>query len=102
MFLMIITFSAPLLLYLKEEFRCLPALCSRYLRHLSASSKPRHRDAALSLVLPFLVLVRALAGLVALETEHVRDAFVRVDLRGPRRRARGRSRHVAFPVGPAP
>ena len=43
--------------------------------------------------------VRGLADLVRLEEQHLRDAFVRVDLRGQRRRVRELERHVPFPLG---
>src|SRR5215831_135731 len=57
------------------------------------------RNALLSLVLAAAILVRRLAHLVRLEEDHLRDAFVRVDLRGQRRRVRELERDVALPFG---
>src|SRR5437588_6407254 len=62
-------------------------------------SNPRKRDLELRLILPFLVFVRGAARLVALEEEHLRDAFVRVDLRRNRRRVGDLERRRSFPFG---
>ena len=59
----------------------------------------RQCDAALALVLPAAVLVRGLADLVRFEEQHLRDAFVRIDLRGQRRGVGELERDVAFPLG---
>src|SRR3989442_3897003 len=59
----------------------------------------RERDALLVLVLAALVLVRDRAVLVALEEEHLRDPFVRVDPRGQGRRVRYLQGDVALPLG---
>ena len=56
------------------------------------------RDALLALVLAAAVLVRRLADLVRLEEDHLRDAFVGVDLRRQRRRVRELERDVPFPL----
>src|SRR6187455_1304905 len=61
--------------------------------------QPRQGQALLALILALLVRVRHLAGFVALEEEHLRDPFVRVDLGGKRRRVRNLEGHVAFPLG---
>src|SRR5687768_6365321 len=63
------------------------------------ASGARQRHAELALVLAAAVLVRGLAFLVGLEEQHLRDALVRVDLRGQRRRVRELERDVAFPLG---
>src|SRR3954447_7467874 len=60
-------------------------------------SQLRQRDAALRLVLALLVLVRLLARFVALEEQHLCDAFVGVNLCRQRRRIRDLDRHVPFP-----
>src|SRR5664279_4082672 len=56
------------------------------------------RNALLALVLAAAVLVRRLADLVRFEEDHLRDAFVGVDLRRKRRRVRELERDVAFPL----
>src|SRR6185295_17755042 len=57
------------------------------------------RDALLPLVLATAVLVRGLAHLIGLEEDHLRDAFVGVDLRGQRRRVGELERDEALPFG---
>src|SRR5688572_14219655 len=59
----------------------------------------RQRQPVLLLVLALLVRVRDLAGLVALEEQHLRDALVRVDLGGQRGRVRDLQRDDALPLG---
>src|SRR6185436_4638111 len=59
----------------------------------------RQGQALLPLILALLVRVRHLALFVALEEEHLRDPFVRVDLRGERRGVRDLEGDVALPLG---
>ena len=66
-------------------------------RHHPASGL-RQRHALLPLILPAAILVRRRADLVRLEEQHLRDALVRVDLRGQRRGVRELERHVPFPL----
>src|SRR5688572_24347439 len=58
----------------------------------------RQRQTLLLLVLARLVGVRHLAVLVALEKEHLRDPFVRIDLRRQRCRVGNLERHEALPL----
>src|SRR5581483_1835265 len=64
-----------------------------------ATSDLRQRDALLALVLAAAILVRGFANLVGLEEDHLRDAFVGIDLRGQRRGVGELERDVAFPLG---
>src|SRR5678815_4521776 len=59
----------------------------------------RQRDALLPLVLAAAVLVGRLADFVRFEEQHLRDALVRIDLRGQRRGVGELERDVAFPLG---
>src|SRR6185436_16433914 len=67
---------------------------------VSAKSAPavesdlRQRHPMLPLVLAATVLVRRLADFVGLEEDHLRDALVRIDLGGQRRRVRELERDV--------
>src|SRR5215203_1975423 len=58
----------------------------------------RQGDADLSLILTLLIAVRHLGRLAPLEEEDLRDALVRVDLRGEGRRVRDLERHKALPL----
>ena len=63
------------------------------------ASGARQGDAGLSLVFARAVFVGDGAGLVGLEKQHLRDAFVRVDFRRQRRGVGKFQRDVAFPFG---
>src|SRR5437764_14773043 len=72
---------------------------SARLRMTRTESDLRQRDPLLPLILAAAVLVRRVAHLVGFEEDHLRNAFVRIDLRRQRRRVREFERHVAFPLG---
>src|SRR3977135_437063 len=57
------------------------------------------RHASLALVLATAIAVRGSAHLVGFEKQHLRDAFVGVDLRGERRGVGKFQRDVTFPLG---
>ena len=57
----------------------------------------RQRDAALALVFAAAIFVGGFADFVGFEEDHLRDAFVSVDLRGQWCRVGELERHVAFP-----
>src|ERR1700682_4284180 len=57
------------------------------------------RDALLALIFAATVLVRGLADFVGLEEDHLRDAFVGVDLRGQRGGVGELQRDKTFPLG---
>ena len=59
----------------------------------------RQCDTVLTLIFAATIAVRRLANLVALEEQHLRAAFARVDLGGQRRGIREFKRHIAFPLG---
>src|ERR1700741_4193002 len=67
------------------------------LEEAHTASDLRQRDALLTLVFSAAILVRGLAHLVGLEEDHLRHAFVGVDLGRQRRRVREFERHEAFP-----
>src|SRR5689334_13618430 len=59
----------------------------------------RQRDAALALVFAAAVAVADVADFVGLQEQHLRHAFVGVDLRRQRRGVGELQRHVTFPFG---
>src|SRR5262245_54593291 len=70
---------------------------ARY-RRLAPGSQFWKSDADLALVFAALVFVGDLGFFFAAEEKDLRDAFVRIDLRGQRRGVRDLERHVAFPL----
>src|SRR5246127_1757675 len=68
------------------------------LEEAHTASDLRQRDALLTLVFSAAILVRGLAHLVGLEEDHLRHAFVGVDLRRQRGRIREFEGDEAFPL----